>query len=172
MANPKQIDAVHGTILTSDGPKSVTGFPYDEVDFNLGLAEPGDGVSMGDVSSALIRILQWICGGEGMASKGARACALSYFLCPTQSEYASLEAIGQEADISKAAVSAALLELRRAVGLGMTLGKRAFASESYSKAQKAAVAAGTHSSFNRKDANLERRARAARHADNVKAAES
>jgi hypothetical protein len=158
MAHPKQLDSIHGSVLGPGGPISVTDFNFDEVDFNLGLTEPGDGVAMSDVTSAFVRILQWICSGDGMASKGGRAEALRYFLDPTQSEYDSLDAIGQEAGVSRAALSAALMDLRKELKLGQTLGKRDYCRAVYSEAQRRAFKAGVHSSHTRKDSRAKRAA--------------
>jgi hypothetical protein len=158
------LDSVHGSVLGPGGPISVTDFDYDSVDFNLGLTEPGDGVAMSDVTSAYVRILQWICSGGGMASKGARAEALRLFLSPTESPYASLQEIADESGVTKAALSAALMDLRKALGLGLTMGKVAGSSENYRKAQLAAKAAGIHSSFTRKDLKSRKRADAEKNA--------
>jgi hypothetical protein len=51
------------------------------------------------------------------------------------------------------------MDLRKALALGLTMGKIASSSENYRKAQKAAFAAGVHSSFNRRDRNEARRSR-------------
>jgi len=152
------LDSIHGSVLGPGGPISVTGFDFDEVDRNLGLAiEDDDLLPFSEVVSGWVKLLAWILSTNGnLASSGARAAVLQYYLNPNESEFGSLQEIAEAAGVTRAALSAALLDLRKALDLKATMGKRDYCREVYSDAQKAAMKAGVHSSHTRKDSRAKR----------------
>jgi hypothetical protein len=150
------LDPVHGSILTADGPESIATFDYGEIDRRLGFEPEEEKVTCSDASAAISLILSWACGradsiqAPSIVSAGVRTHALLYLLDPVNARYSSLEAIADDANMTRAAISKALVELRSQLG-GILPMKRSGSSEVYARAQKAALAAGCHSSASRKD---------------------
>jgi len=108
---------------------------------------------MADASAALSIVIQWVCSGHRASAAGiaGRALALLYFLDPVNSSFDSLEDIASHVGCTKQLLSKDLMSLRRQTGLAISGGKSLAARDNYSRAQHAAVAAGTHSKFIRKD---------------------
>jgi hypothetical protein len=150
------LDAVHGTILTSDGPQGVANFDWESVRHDLdGESIEDSTVTMSDAGAAVALILGWACKSNRLDLVGARVASLLAHLDPTNAPHgrSTLAAIAAEAGCSKALLSRELLELRDQCGIHLTLGKRSFSRESCRTAQNYAVKAQVHAGQVRKDAN-------------------
>jgi hypothetical protein len=87
----RTLDAVHGSILTSDGPKSIAQFDWESVSHNAdGESIDEDTVTFSDMSAAFSLLLSWMCGrsdqnrqAPSIEMAGWRAHALLYLLDPT-----------------------------------------------------------------------------------------
>jgi hypothetical protein len=96
----------------------------------------------------LASVMDWCLLSRSLTETGARVAAVRHWLAPTHSGYSTYREIAEAAGLSRAAVSKWMVDLRASLGghLPPPSDKRDFAKESYRKAQKAAVAAGVHSS--------------------------
>jgi len=143
----------------NDSPTQTTDFDFSEIDRNVFGIEPEDtgtkSVSFSDMSAALSIILGWIrCRAKTPEPRGvaSRALGLLYLLDPVTSRYDSLDQIAKACGMTRAAISASLVQFRDEVGLCFEMGgKRELSRERYSRGQKAAVDLGTHSSFRRRE---------------------
>jgi hypothetical protein len=158
-------DHLHQVGIEDDHLVRVTGPDWESIDYNVdGLELEEDQVSFSDMSAALSLILGWACGKAGkhsqapsVTSAGAKVHALLYLLDPVNARYPSLQAIADDAGMTKAAVSKSLAELRRQLG-GILPMKKSGSREVYQRAQAAAIAAGVHVSQHRKDLKSKRAA--------------
>jgi hypothetical protein len=154
-------DHIRAIGVNSDGHLERIGNPdWESIYYNCdGESTEEDTVSFSDMGAALAIILQWICSSKDLRLAGARAASLLCFLDPVNAPHGrdSLTKIASEADCTKAALSAALLDLRDQTGCALSMGKLASTRERYAQAQKAAVQAGCHSRSTRKD-SVKRRA--------------
>jgi hypothetical protein len=153
-------DHIHPSAIIDGSLQRTIGFDYDEVDRNLSGVEPAeDMVSFSDASAAIAILLGAICDTRktdhpiNLVSVGAKAESLLFLLDPNQSRYESLSDIARAANMTRANLSKWLLKLKDEVGFFLSAGKRAFSRESYRSAQKAALAAGCHSSQRRRLSN-------------------
>jgi len=140
-----------------------TGFDYESIDRNIDDIEPAeDMISMADASAAVSIILGEICGHRktahavNLAFVGAKAEALLFLLDSNQSRYKSLADIAREADCSRANLSKWLLRLKDEVNVLLSAGKSDGSREVFSKAQRAALSAGVHSSQRRQRSSRSR----------------
>jgi hypothetical protein len=154
-------DGIHDIGFTDGRIEPTIGFPYDEIDANLGFsdadAEPEDqskpsSISFQDAAAAWILIAEWITGKNGyttFALAGARAHSLVYWLSPETCQFASMSEIADEAGCSRAALSKNLLELRDQLRIGFFF-KKPEAREAYRECQIKARERGVHSSQRRR----------------------
>ena len=151
----KVLDCIHGTVKTQDGPQMVEYFDHSAIDRNLGFQDPNEpdtepGVSFPDVAAVLSLLIEFICKPKTVNGIAARAESLHLYLDPQNSRYSRLAEVGQAYGLTRAGLSKSVqLELRDACGIHLCLGKRAFARDSYRRSQRAALAAGCHSSQRR-----------------------
>ena len=149
-------DHLHELATDEDGKLELScQFDYDEVDRNLFGVEPEDSVTFGDMSAALSLVLGWICGDARRTTEvkivASRALALHWLLSPENSQYDSMSDIARVCQVTKAAVSKALLSLKDQTGCAINAGKGHFTRATFANAQLDAVAGGTHSSVARRD---------------------
>jgi hypothetical protein len=149
-------DHIHDNLAVEDEhlvPSA--GFDYQAVSRALGEEqEPDEQVDFTDAASAVKSIILWCCAPPTLTLVGARCAALLAWLDPIQAathNRDSLTKIAAQADVTKAAVSKWLIELRDALGLQVGIGKSQMARAKYRDAQYKAFAAGKHSSFTRRD---------------------
>jgi hypothetical protein len=151
-------DHIHPSAIIEGRIQRTIGFDYDEVDRNLGFEPKEEMLTWADASAAISLILSWATGrGDtshhkeaSIATTGARIHGLLYWLDPANARYGSLQEIADAAGLTRAAVSKALVNLREELG-GILPMKRSGSSDVYSRAQKAAIKVGVHSSASRKD---------------------
>jgi hypothetical protein len=151
-------DHLHNVAYTDGHIEPVTQFPYDEIDSDLSFEPEEEKLSWSDAAAAISLILSWACGRAdsgrskppSLVSSGARIHALLYLLDPVNARYDTLTAIADEANLTRQAISKDLMSLRRELG-GILPMKVSGSSDVYRKAQKAALAAGCHSSVTRSD---------------------
>jgi hypothetical protein len=146
---------------------AVSDFDYDSIDESLGWEEDSEKpVEFADMTAAFSLLLSWMCGREdshrglskpSITGAGWRAHALLYLLDNQNARYRSLQEIATAGGVSKAMVSRALVDLREELGgIEFMPLKRSGSKESFSRAQKAAVAAGCHSRNTRHDSKAGR----------------
>jgi hypothetical protein len=139
----------------ASGSVQACDFDWNEVAANLDGEEDAKEktVSFSDMSAALSLVLLWIQGSKAQCKVGSvasRALSLLYMLDPVNSRFGSLDDIGKATGLTRAAISQNLVAFREKIGLAFAMGGKTEASrENYSRAQKAAVVAGTHSSCRR-----------------------
>jgi hypothetical protein len=125
------------------------------VDFDFTSLDPQniDTIPVAEASSALARVLGWITGNDrNFTNSGGRASALSLLL-GNNHRHKSLADIAREANVSRAIVSRWLLGLRDEFQIGLSL-RGSLIRDNCRQAQRAAIAAGRHSSVSRKDGTL------------------
>jgi hypothetical protein len=134
-----------------------TNFDWESVSRNLdGEETKEDMISIADASAAISILLGAICDSRkthhpvNLASVGAKAESLRWILDSNQSRYKNLASIANEAGMSRAGLSKWLLKLKDEVGLFLSAGKLGGSRQTYARAQKAALAAGCHSSHRRR----------------------
>jgi hypothetical protein len=93
---------------------------------------------------------------RNLESIASRVLALHFHLRPENSGFSSISEIALACGCTKQAISKSLVEFRDLIGFGLVAGKMDGAREAYSRAQKAAVRAGVHSAFLRKDVKRRR----------------
>jgi biotin operon repressor len=163
MRRSHHFDAVHNVAWNNadDGDHTftpTTNFNHDDICFDDEPEREEDAVTMGDASSALMRILYWLVGAgknikdiapqQRLAHVGARAEALLWLLNPTESQFESLTEIAQAAGITKQAVSKAVVTLREDIGLPISAGESWGTRDTFRKATNASIDAGVHWSSN------------------------
>jgi hypothetical protein len=95
--------------------------------------------------------MDWCMKSRTIPEAGAKLCALRHYLRPEDSGFSSYSEIGRSVNMTKAALSKTLCNFRDSLpGMPPVSTKRDFARERYSRAQKASIALGTHSSLKRK----------------------
>jgi len=125
--------------------------PVCHFDFNQldRCGENSDMVPIEAVTSGFNQLLGWMLSSRDLVFVGARAAALLTLLDPVNSDYRNLNEIAIATGVSRASLSKSLLELKDRYGLGLSFrGSRV--RQNCSEAQKKTIAAGTHSSFSRK----------------------
>jgi hypothetical protein len=148
---------LHSVAFEDNHLVRTTGFDYESVSRNLDGEEPPERmISMADASAAISILLGAICDRRktghpvNLASVGARAESLLWILDNNQSRYDSLADIARTANMTRAGLSKWLLKLKDEVGLFLSAGKMGGSRQTYAKAQRAAIAAGCHSSNRRR----------------------
>jgi hypothetical protein len=149
----------HSLVYDEDNgsPVQTCDFNYSEIDRNVFGVESDDAgaktVSFSDMSAALSLVLLWIQGSKAQCKAGSvasRALSLLYMLDPVNSRFGSLDDIGKATGLTRAAISQNLVAFREEIGLAIAMGGKTEGSrENYSRSQRFAVAAGTHSSCRR-----------------------
>jgi hypothetical protein len=150
----------HGSVHYDGGPgeanaTGVVNFDYDAIDELEPIAPEDATMTWADASSAISLILGWCVGRDRAPLQmiGARVCCLLALLDPINCSEGrrTITDIARESGFTKQSLSKALGEFRRSVGIHLTIGKSATASESYRAAARRSIAAGTHSSDTRRD---------------------
>jgi biotin operon repressor len=164
-------DHVHESGIENDHLVPIGEFHFSAIDRAcFGVEASDDHVSFSDAAASWAVILDWICQLPKLGPQSgdidekrykmvaARALALHQLLSPGQSRFKSQVDVAKELGITKASISKFMLGLRDQLGTVLAFsGKRGFARQSCRKAQVAAVKAGVHSSFSRKDKKEEPR---------------
>jgi len=147
-------DHVHEIAYQNGKLEGVGQFDWDEVYRNVDGESPEEAtVSMSDMSAVFSLILEWMLKGDTLQLAGARAAALGVYLDPVNNNRfgSNLSQIAEQAGCTKAALSKALIEFRDAAGIHLSGGKCSGARGVYRQTQIKSIAAGRHSSYNRKD---------------------
>jgi len=156
-------DHLHSTGVEDQHTVRTVDFPYDEVDRALGFEPEEETVAWKDAVSAWSLLLGWMCGRSwgshiskpSIVGAGWRAHALLYLLDSGNARYDSLQAIADDAGVTKQMVSKALANLREELGDILPF-KRSLSSDVYRRAQSFAMDAGVHASLVRKDLKSKR----------------
>ena len=109
-----------------------------------GEAHSDDTVTVADATSALSQIIDWLCVPTTANMCAARALSLQLWVRPTHSRFRSLLKIADSCDVSRAALSKALLRFRDEYAVKLTIGRLESSREIFRQAALASVAAGTH----------------------------
>jgi hypothetical protein len=143
-------DHVHGSGLEDNHPVLTTAFvfPGDE-------PPAPDNIPMPQVCSALSIIIDWVTVPENPSMAGGRAYALKLWLNPTNSRHRSLREIASRCDVSRAALSKALLSFRDEHSIGLTIGRLESSRGLFREAQLNSIEEGRHFQSQRKNANLD-----------------
>jgi hypothetical protein len=154
-------DGIHDIGFVDGHIEPIAQFPYDEIDINLGLADPDSEpsdqpeqpakITFQDAAAAWILLVEWIVGDNrsSFTMAAARAHTIIYWLSPDTCRFDSLQAISEEANCTRAALSKSLLELRDQLKIGFQF-KRPGSREAYSECQTVALREGKHSSQRRR----------------------
>jgi len=148
IANP-QGDRIHSSGFGEDGSaEPITDFDYDALDG----AQPDENVAYSDMVAVFCLIVAWLTRSKrnkDLLAIGARASALQFFLDPTRSEFKSLADIAASANMTRASLSKALLNLRDESGLKTwQCGKLHSSREVYSRVQITIHASGARKATN------------------------
>jgi hypothetical protein len=144
---------IHPFAFVEGHREAITQFDYRSLDPD----EPEDMVSFSDLTACFSLVLQWACGQNRnradqshIIGAGIRVHALLFLLDPTHARYQSLADIARDAGVTRAAVCKAIIRLRKELG-DIIPGLRSMqARENYRQAQRAAIAAGVHSSHRKR----------------------
>jgi hypothetical protein len=138
----------------TDQPEPVSHFDLDAIRFDDEPEPEDETITVADASSAILRCLYWCAGADGhdgtpqsrLLGVAARVEALLWLLNPNESRFANMTEIARAAGVTKACLSKSLLTFKDQIGLRLSGGKRHYARATHGRAQRAAVAAGCHSS--------------------------
>jgi len=114
-------DHIHASFYNNDSEQfePITGPDWDELERAVSGMEPEEPMlSWADASCAIALLVGWMCGSDTHANKqplltaGIRVHLIQYWLDPTNSRYSSIEALADEAGLTRQAVSKILAGLR------------------------------------------------------------
>jgi hypothetical protein len=131
-------DHVHAIGVENDSVTPVTGFDWNAVE---SLPPSGTSIPVDQAVERFGALLDWLWCDHATAA--FKLAALRCLLDPVQGEFRSLAAIAREANLSRAAVSGWISELRDQFGLRMNF-RGSNVGRNCRAAQLAAVASGTH----------------------------
>jgi hypothetical protein len=144
-------DHVHDDVGLDDGRITRTVEPsvyFDEP------VSAEDKVPIGVACTALNAIVNWVAGGSDACMVAARAHTMTTWIDPVHAKYKSLNEIAGAFDVTRSALSKALLLFKDRHEIKMSVGRLQSSRAIYAEAQQLSVANGTHCSFSRKNANL------------------
>jgi hypothetical protein len=144
-------DGIHDTGLDEEKLVPITRFVYPDEATPPVSEKP---LTIAEVSSAFSNVIDWIVTPQAPNMIAARSLTMKLWLDPIRSRHRSLLRIAQECDVSRAALSKALLAFRDEYSIGLTIGRLESSREIFRQAQLASIENGTHASFSRKNANL------------------
>jgi hypothetical protein len=151
-------DAIHGPITFTDqhGFEPTTGPDWQSIDYHCdGLLPEEETITKSDAAAVISILTGWLCHSYGDApadirTVAAKCEALLYWLDPNQSKYSSLTEIAEACQLTRAAVSKQLLNLKDQIGSCVSAGKMSSSRETYRDTQRRLVHEGRHASDTRR----------------------
>src|SRR5262249_31922483 len=143
-------DHIHQSGFDSDSGEliPICDFAWHEIDSD-GDKDKGL-IPLAAASSAIARLLGWICGNGNLLAGGARAASLALLLGHNNDRYRSLAAIARAAGCERATLSRSLLGLRDQFNIKLSM-RGSLIRDNCRQAQYESLKAGTHSSLVRKN---------------------